>query len=98
VFGDHTQFSDGKAVVSSAGARGLACFVPDEFYVMAEMRFEINTAGADLESLTGAVFDHRVVAIRSTQATLYVGRICVAAGGGRLRQSKRHQQGRYHHH
>jgi hypothetical protein len=38
VFGDHVHFRDGKAVLSSTR------FVPDEVYVMAQMRFEIRTA------------------------------------------------------
>jgi hypothetical protein len=98
MFGDHAQFSNRKAVVSSARTRGRGCFVPDEFHVMAEMGFEINTAGGDLESLTSAVFDDRVVALRSAETTFYVGRSCVAAGVGSLRQPACHQQGRYHHH
>jgi hypothetical protein len=52
VFGNHAQFGDGKAVISSAGTRGPTCFVSCEFYVMAKMRLEINTAGGDLENLT----------------------------------------------
>ena len=40
---------------------------------MAEVWFEINAAGGDLEHLTTAVFRNRVIAIRSTQATFDVG-------------------------
>jgi hypothetical protein len=66
VFGDHAQFGDGKAVVSSAGTHGPTCLVPYEFYVMAYMRLEINTARGDLENLTRAIFHDGVVTIRSS--------------------------------
>jgi hypothetical protein len=95
VFGNHAQFGDGKVVVSSAGTHRPACFVSCDFYVMANMRFEINTAGGDLENLTRAVFHDGVVSIRSTQATFNVGRVRVAASGGSLREPQRHQQSRY---
>jgi hypothetical protein len=71
VFGDHAQFGDGKAVVSSAGAHGSTCFVPYESYVMAYVRLEINTARGDPENLTRAVFHDGVAAIRSAQATTF---------------------------
>jgi hypothetical protein len=95
VFGNHAQFGDGKAVVSRAGTHGRAGFVSYEFYVMAHMRFEINTAGGDLENLTRAVFHDGVVAIRSTQATFDVGGVRVAASCWRLRKPQRHQQSGY---
>ena len=97
VVGDHVQFGDGKAVVSGAGTRGPTCFVPNEVYVMAQMRLEINTAGGDLENLTSAVFRNCVVAIRSTQATFNVGLVRIAASVGSLRKPQRHQQARYNH-
>ena len=62
---------------------------------MANMRFEINTAGGNLENLTRAVFHDGIAAIRSTQATFNVGRVRVAASGGSLRKPQRYQQGRY---
>ena len=52
VFGDHAQFVNGKAVVRRAGTHGSTYFVAYEFYVMAYMQVEINTAGGDLENLT----------------------------------------------
>jgi len=85
VVGDHAQFSDGKAVISSAGTHGLTCFVAYQFYVMAQMCLEINTAGGYLENLTCAIFRNRVVAIRSTQATRNVGLVRRAASVGGLR-------------
>ena len=88
MFGNHAQFGDGKAVISRAGIHGRDCFVTCEFYVMAEVWFEINAAGGDLENLTTAVFRNRVIAIRSTQATFDVGRIRVAASVGSLRKPK----------
>jgi hypothetical protein len=97
VFGDHVQFGDGKAVISSAGTHGPTCFVPYEFYVMAQMWLEIYTACGDLENLTSAVFRNCIVAIRSTQATFNVGLVRVAASVGSLRKPQRHQQGRYNH-
>jgi hypothetical protein len=96
VFGNHAQLGDGKAVISSAGTRGPTCFMPCEFYVMAQMWLEINTAGGDLENLASAVFRNCVVAIRSTQATFNVGRVAAAVGS--LRKPKGHQQGRNNHH
>jgi hypothetical protein len=63
VFGDHAQFGDGKAVVGRAGTHSSTYFVPCEFYLVAHMRLEINTAGGDLENLTSAVFFNCVVAL-----------------------------------
>jgi hypothetical protein len=97
VFGDHVQFGDGKAVISSAGTHSPTCFVPDELYVMAQMRREINTAGGNLENLSSAVLGNCVVAIRSTQATFNVELVRAAASAGSLRKPQRHQQGRYNH-
>src|ERR1039458_8789783 len=76
VFGDHVQFGDGKAVISSGGTRPT-CSVPGEGYVMAQMWLEINTAGGDLENVAGVVFRNCVVTIRATQATLNVGLVCI---------------------
>jgi hypothetical protein len=53
---------------------------------MAEMSLEIDAAAGDLEKLTSAVLHHCVVALRSTQATLNVGRARVATGVGSLRK------------
>src|ERR1700737_1570517 len=97
VFGDHAQLGDGKAAISSAGTHGPTCFVTNEFYVMAHMRLEINTAGGDLKNLTSAIFCNCVVAISSTQATLNVGRVRVAARSGVCANPQRQQQGRYNH-
>jgi hypothetical protein len=72
--------------------------MPYEFYVVAQMRLEINTAGGDLENLTSAVLNDCIAALRSTQAAFNVGRARVAAGVGSLRKSQSHQHGRYHHH
>jgi hypothetical protein len=94
VFRDHGQFGDGKAVIGSAGTHGSTCLVPYEFYIVAEVWLEINTAGGDLENLTGTVLRNRVVAIRSTQAALNVGLVCVAPSIGSLRKPQRHQQDR----
>jgi hypothetical protein len=62
---------------------------------MAKMRLEINTAGGDLKNLASATFRNCVIAISSTQATLNVGRVRIAASVGSLRKPQRHQQGRY---
>jgi hypothetical protein len=97
VFGDHVQLGDGKAIITSAGTHGTTCFVPYEFYILAQMWLEINTAAGDLENLTSAVFRNRVVAVRSAQATFNVGQVRVAASDGSLRKTQRHQEGRYKH-
>jgi hypothetical protein len=97
MFGNHAEVGDGKAVTSSIGICGTTCLVSNQFYVMAHMQFEINTAGGDFENLTSAIFRNRVVAIRSSQATFNVGRVRVAGSFGGLRKPQRHQQGRYNH-
>jgi hypothetical protein len=97
MFGNHAQLGDSKAVISSPGTHSPTCFVPYEFYLMAQMWFEINTAGGDLENLTSAVFRNCVVAVRSTQATFNVCLVRVAASVGSLRKPQRRQQGRYKH-
>jgi hypothetical protein len=71
--------------------------MPREFYVVAQMRFEVNRAAGDLEHLTRAVLDDCKVAIRSTQAAFNAGWVRVSAGVGSLRKPKRNQQGRYKH-
>jgi hypothetical protein len=91
VLGNHGQFGDSKAVISNAGIHRSTCFVPYEFYRMAQMCLEINGAGGDLESLSSAVFRHGVVAFRSTQATVNAGLVRVAASCGSLRKPQRHQ-------
>jgi hypothetical protein len=72
--------------------------MPREFYAVAHMCLKVNRAAGDLENLARAVFDDRIVAIRSTQASFNVGWVRVAAGGGSLRKPERDQQGRYKHH
>ena len=62
---------------------------------MAQVWFEINAAGSELEIVAGAVLDQGVVAIRTAQATLDAGRICGAARRGSLCKPQRDQQGRY---
>jgi hypothetical protein len=57
VFRDHVHFGDGKAAFSSPG------FVPNEVYVLAQMRLEISTAGGDLENLASVVFRNGVVRV-----------------------------------
>jgi hypothetical protein len=94
VFGDHVQFGNGKAVISSGGTCP-ACPVPDEGYVMAQMWLEINTAGGELENAASVVFHNCVVTIRATQATLDVGLVCIGARRGSLCKAQRDQQGRY---
>jgi hypothetical protein len=94
VFGDHVQFGDGKAVISSGGTCAT-CSVPDEGYVMAQMWLEIDTAGRDLENMARVVLHNCVVTIRATQATLNVGLVCVDARRGSLCKPQRDQQGRY---
>jgi hypothetical protein len=89
VFGDHVHFRDGKAVLSSTR------FVPDEVYVMAQMRFEIRTAGSDVEDLASVVFRNGVVTVRTTQAAFSVDLVCIAARGGSLCKPQSDQQGRY---
>jgi hypothetical protein len=91
VFGDHVQFSDGEAAISSGGT----CFVPDESYVMAQMWLEINTAASDFENVASVVLRNCVVTIRATQATLNVGLVCIDARRGSLCKPQRDQQGRY---
>jgi hypothetical protein len=93
VFGDHVQFGDGKAVISSGGTHPT-CFVPNESYVMAQMLLEINTVGSDLENVARTVFHNCVVTIRAPQATLN-GLVSIAARRGSLCKPKRDQQGRY---
>ena len=61
---------------------------------MAEVWFEINAAGGDLEDLTTAVFRNRVIAIRSTQATFERGWIRITGSVGSLCEPERHKQGR----
>jgi hypothetical protein len=95
VFRNHVQFGDGEAVVSSAGTHRPTCLGPDEFYVMAQMRLEINTAGSDLENPAGVVFRNCVVTVRATQATLNSGLVCIAARRGSLCKPQDNQQGRY---
>jgi hypothetical protein len=95
VFGDHAQFGDGKAVISGTGTHRPTCFVPNEFYVMAQMWLEVNTAGSDLENLASVVFRNGVVIGRATQATPDVGLFCIAARRGSLCKPQRSQQGWY---
>jgi hypothetical protein len=57
MFRDHVHFGDGKAVLSSTG------FVPNEVDVLSQMRFEISTAGGDLENLARVVFRNCVVTV-----------------------------------
>jgi hypothetical protein len=78
VFGDHVRFRDGKAVLSSIS------FVPDEVYILTQMRLEISTTGSDLENLAAVVFRNGVVIARATQATFNVNLVCIAARGGSL--------------
>jgi hypothetical protein len=85
VVGDHVQLRDGKAVHTRI------CFVPDEIYVLAEMRLEISAAGSDLENLVGVVFRNGVATVRATQATLNVDLVCVAARRGSLCKPQRDQ-------
>jgi hypothetical protein len=94
VFGDHVQFGDGNAVIGSGGTC-RTCFVPDEGYVMAQMRLEINAAGSDLENVSSVVLHNRVITIRATQATLNAGLVCIAARPGSLCKPQCDQQGRY---
>jgi hypothetical protein len=94
VFGDHVQLGDGKAVISNGGTRPT-CFVPDEGYVMAHMGLEIDTASGDLENVASVVLHNCVVTIRTTQATLNVGLVCIDARRGSLCKPQRDQQGRY---
>jgi hypothetical protein len=94
VFGDHVQFGDGKAVISSGGTH-LTCSLPGEGYVMAQMWLEVNTAGSYLENVASVVFHNCVVTIRATQATINVGLVCIAARRGSLCKPQRDQQGRY---
>jgi hypothetical protein len=93
VIGDHLQVSDGKAVVSSGSRGGTCptCSLPDEAYVMAKMWLEINTASADLEKVSSLVFQDCVVTVRTAQATLDVGLVCIAASRGSLRKTQRGQ-------
>src|SRR5712692_5933179 len=69
--------------------------MPYEFYVMAQMWLEINTAGGDRENVASVVFRNCVVTIRATQATLNVGLVCFDARRGSLGKPQRDQQGRY---
>ena len=98
MFGDHAQFGNRQAVISSAGTHGPTCLVAYEFYLMAHMWLEIDTAGGNFESLSATVFRNSVVAIRSAQATFDRGRVRVAAGVGSLCKPQGHQHGRYNHH
>jgi hypothetical protein len=66
VFGDHVQSRDGKAVVRST------CLVPDQVYIMAQVRLEVGAAGSDLENLARVVFRNGVVSVRATQAAFNV--------------------------
>ena len=95
MFGDHIQFGNGEAVITSAGTHRSIYLVPCEFYLMAQMCLQINTAGGDLENQTSPIFRNCVVAIRSTQAAFNSSRVRIAACGGSLRKAQRHQQGRY---
>jgi hypothetical protein len=90
MFGDHVKFGNGKAVITRAGTHRPVCFVPYEFYLMAQMCLQINTAGGDLENQTSPVFRNCVVAIRSTQAAFNGSRVRIAACGGSLRKAQRH--------
>jgi hypothetical protein len=94
VFGDHVQFGDGNAVISSGGTRPT-CSVPDQGYVMAHMRLEIDTTGGDLENAAGVVLHNCVITNRATQATLNVALVCIDARRGSLCKPQRDQQGRY---
>jgi hypothetical protein len=90
---DHVQFSDGKVVISG-GRTDPACSVPDEGYVMAHVRLEINTAGSDLEIVASLVFDNCVAAKGATQATLNAGLVSIDARRGSLCKPQRDQHGR----
>jgi hypothetical protein len=97
MFRDHIQFGNGEAVITRAGTHRSIYLVPNEFYLMAQMCLQINTAGGDLENQTSPVFRNCVVAIRSTQAAFNGSRVRIAACGGSLRKTQRHQHGRYSH-
>jgi hypothetical protein len=89
VNGDQVQFANGNAVLGSSR------FLPSEGYVLADKRLQVGAAGRDLESLAGVVFQNRVVAIRASQATFNVDRVCIAARSGSLCKPHCDQQCRY---
>jgi hypothetical protein len=97
VIRDHVHLGDSEAVISSAGTYGSACFVTCEFYVVAHVGLEINSAG-ELENLTTAVFRNCVAAIKSTQAALNADLVRVTARVGSLGKPEARQQDRYNHH
>jgi hypothetical protein len=82
VFGDHFHFIDSKAVIRSAGTRRGTRFEPDEGYVLAQKRLEINAAGSDLEIAAGVVFGQCVITIRAPRQPLtLVGTVLLVAVG-----------------
>jgi hypothetical protein len=56
------------------------------------MWLEVDTAGRDLENVSGVVFDNGVAAIRATQATVDVGLVCIGACRWSLCKPQRDQQ------
>lgn len=98
MIGDHCHVSDGKAVVGSGGRVGTrpTCFLPDQAYVMAKMRLQINTAAPDLEKVSSLVFRHCVATLRTAQAALNRGLSCIGTRRRSLCDAQR-QQGRCNH-
>jgi hypothetical protein len=95
VFGDHFRFSDGKAVICSAGTRSGTGFESDQGYALTQKRLKVNAAGSELEIVAGVVFGQGVVTVRAAQATLNASWGWIAACRGSLCESQRDQQSRY---
>src|SRR6188472_2167471 len=94
MFGDHVQFGNGEVVLRSARTHRHGCVLADYSYLMSEMCLQISATGSKFKNPPSVFFGECVVTVRTTQATLNVELLCIAARGGSLCRSQCDQQGR----